>query len=366
MKNTILQQQIALSMIPGFGCRRIRKLISQLDTVEEFFTMSKRELSHLQGINKTFVQQLDRQKALDAAAEYAHYFDSKKEEIFFFKDMDFPQKLNQCDDAPVLLFGKGKLSMNIHRMVAVVGTRNASDYGKKLCEELLLSFVGKNICVVSGLAYGIDIYVHELCLKYNIPTIGVLGHGLDRIYPAVHKKTAHQMLENGGLLSEFLPFTKPDRENFPMRNRIVAGMCDATIVIESGSKGGSLITAELANDYQRDVFAFPGDVTREFSKGCNSLIQRNKAHLICNSKEFFHLMNWDEKPKPVIQQRQLFVELSKEEDLIYNILKENKEIQIDLIAQKSKLPISKTSVALLNLEFMALVKSLPGQKFMLI
>jgi DNA processing protein len=247
--------------------------------------------------------------------------------------------------------------------VSIVGTRNASSYGRKICEELIHSFVGKDIVVVSGLAYGIDIYAHKLCTELGIQTIGVLGHGLDRIYPQAHTTIAQKMLENGGLLTEFLPGSKPDRENFPMRNRIVAGMCDATIVVESGERGGSLITAELANDYARDVFAFPGDITREYSKGCNYLIQKNKAHLITSSDDFFEMMDWKDTPKTENKQLQLFVDLDEQEQKIVALLKESQEVSLDVLAIKTEIPVRLISGILLGLELKGVVKALPGKRF---
>lgn len=296
------------------------------------------------------------------AEPYVEYFTKKPFRTCFFQSEDFPTRLNHCEDAPLLLFGHGKMDLNAPRIVSVVGTRNASDYGKAICEELLQSFAGKNIIVVSGLAYGIDIYVHQLCVRLGIQTIGVLGHGLDRLYPSVHRHVAAHMVRNGGLLTEFLPGTKPDRMNFPMRNRIVAGMCDATIVIESGVKGGSLITAELANDYNRDVFAFPGDISREFSKGCNQLIQQNKAHLVTGSADFFRIMGWEDQPKPV--QKTLFAgQLSPEERSILQVFEETAQPSVDLLALKTGLPVSKVSTGMLGLELAGIVKALPGKRY---
>lgn len=366
MKNTDLHLQIALTLLPGMGRKRVRNILNHVDDVSEFFSMKKNKLMLIPGIGEVLLRQLNRKKALDEAEKHLPYFEKNKIQSFFYQEKNFPRRLNNCEDAPILLFGKGKLPFNDTRIVSVVGTRNATAYGKQICEELIASFEGKNIVVVSGLAYGIDIYVHDLCLKYDIPTIGVLGHGLDKLYPAVHQDTAIKMVDNGGLLTEFLHGTKPDRENFPMRNRIVAGMCDATIVVESGKKGGSLITAELANDYNRDVFAYPGDVTREFSKGCNFLIQNDKAHLITSSSDFFKLMGWDMDKKPKQQQTQLFLDLSPEEIRLIELLQNKEQMSLDVIALKSEFPVSKVSTLLLQLEFMAVVKQLPGQRYSLV
>lgn len=363
---TDLQQQIALTLLKGAGRKKIRLILSNVGSVDAFFKEKKYKLLKINGLGRSFLDQLNRDEALVMAEKQVLELLKKPFKSHFFLDEDFPQRLNQCEDAPLLLFSQGKMDLNAPRLVSIVGTRNATAYGKSICDELLHAFVGKNIVVVSGLAYGIDIYVHQLCVKLGIPTIGVLGHGLDRLYPVSHKQTAKAMQLNGGLLTEFLPGTNPDRMNFPMRNRIVAGMCDATIVVESGEKGGSLITAELANDYARDVFAFPGDIGREFSIGCNKLIQQNRAHLITSSADFFRLMNWNEVEKKVIKQPKLFeFDLSLEELRILQILKEKESESIDLLALKTEFSVSKLSGLLLNLEFEGLVKSLPGKRYRL-
>jgi len=364
---TDLQQQIALTLLPGLGRKRLRNILAQTENVETFFREKKHTLLKIQGLGAGILTTLNREKALREAEPFVEYFLKKQIDSYFFQDSKFPSRLNQCEDAPILLFGKGAMHTNLPKTVAVVGTRNASDYGKQICEELIASFIDKNILVVSGLAYGIDIFVHQLCIQHGIQTIGVLGHGLDKLYPAVHKNTALKMLENGGLLTEFLPGTKPDRVNFPMRNRIVAGMCDATIVIESGAKGGSLITAELANDYNRDVFAFPGDVTREFSKGTNGLIQQNRAHLITQSADFFRLMDWHEtvEKKAIIQQNLFLNQLSQEERELLEILQNKETASFDFLLLKTSLSMNSLNASLLNLEFLGLLKSLPGKRYKL-
>lgn len=364
---TDLQQQIALTLLNKVGKKRIRNILSQVDSVEAFFKEKKHNLLKIQGLGIGTLTQINREEALKMAEPYVEYFVKNSIKSYFFQSPEFPKRLNQCEDAPLILFGKGKMNFNSTKIVAIVGTRNASDYGKTICEELIHSFVGKNIVVVSGLAYGIDIYVHQLCVKLGVETIGVLGHGLDRMYPAVHKNTALQMQQNGGILTEFLPGTLPDRMNFPMRNRIVAGMSDATIVVESGAKGGSLITAELANDYNRDVFAFPGDIFREFSKGCNLLIQQDRAHLITKSDDFFKIMGWDNEQAPIAVQKNLFLEnLNEDEKEIVMLLKDKETASIDFLSLKTGISMGAMSGNLLNLEFLGVVKSLPGKRYKLI
>jgi DNA processing protein len=365
LKNSILQEQIALSLLSNVGPKRMRTILKHIGSPRDFFNAKKKDLLMIPGIGEHTIRSMNRNLALQLAEPYVDFFVNSAFNTHFFKDETFPKRLNQCVDAPLLLFSKGNLDMNLPKVVSIVGTRNASDYGKRICEELIQSFVGKNILVVSGLAYGIDIYVHQLCVKHKIQTIGVLGHGLDRLYPSVHSKTARNMEENGGLLTEFLPGTNPDRENFPMRNRIVAGMTDATIVVESGIKGGSLITAELANDYNRDVFAFPGDIYREFSKGCNYLIQKDKAHLITGSKDFLKLMEWEDKKTVKTKQIDMFESLLDEEKMIVNYLKVKTEDSFDNVMYETKLSFSKLNSSLLNLEISGIIKSLPGKKYRL-
>jgi DNA processing protein len=366
LKNTDLQQQIALSLLTNVGPKRMRTILKYFETPENFFLAKKKDLLIIPGLGEQKLRNMNRDLALQLAESYLDFFQNSELKTHFYTDESYPKRLNECVDAPFLLFSKGKMDMNISKVVSIVGTRNASDYGKRICEELIQSFVGKNILVVSGLAYGIDICVHQLCVKHKVQTIGVLGHGLDRLYPSVHAKTAKLMEENGGVLTEFLPGTKPDRENFPMRNRIVAGMSDATIVVESGIKGGSLITAELANDYNKDVFAYPGDIYKEFSKGCNFLIQKDKAHLITGSKDFFKLMEWIDKKETKTKQIDMFESFMEEEKLIINYLTITPEASFDQLMCETKLSFPKLNTSLLNLEISGILKSLPGKKYRLI
>lgn len=369
--NTIdLHQQIALTLLNKTGKKRMRTILSHTQTVEAFFSESKYNLSKIPGIGKKTIESIDRNKALKEAEQYLSLIERENIHAVFFQDKEFPHKLNQCEDGPLLLFYKGNINLNPGKTVAIVGTRNASEYGKKLCEELIMSLKQQEITVISGLAYGVDIFVHELCLRYNLPTIGVLGHGLDMIYPAIHKATSERMMNNGGILTEFLPGTSLDRMNFPMRNRIIAGLCDATIVIESGEKGGSLITAELANDYNREVFAFPGNIDSKYSKGCNRLIQQNKAHLISSGADFLQLMGWQQEEGAQLRIPDVAVSednppLTKTEEKLISYLKERTEVTAEWLAAKSNINAGEINFSLLNLEFLGLIKSLPGYKYRL-
>lgn len=357
-----LIEEIALTLLPNFGPRKVRTILQYFD-VEEFFSVTKKRLKEIPGIGEKTLIHLNRNEAIQKAKDYVNYFGKNEISSVFYQSDEFPYRLNQCEDAPILLFKKGKIHYNQPKVISIVGTRNATSYGKRCIDEFLAGLIDQNVLVVSGLAYGIDVYAHQKCIELGIQTVGVLGHGLDRIYPAIHKSIAEKMLLNGGLISEFLPGTLPDREHFPMRNRIVAGMCDATIVVESGLKGGSMITAELANDYSRDVFAFPGNVESDYSKGCNLLIKNQKAHLITCSKDFIKWMNWGDKNEKVLIQKSLFPNLTKEEQFILDIIQTKKEISLDVLSLKTEMNSSKLCGLLLKLELEGIVQQLPGLRY---
>jgi len=265
-----------------------------------------------------------------------------------------------------MLYYKGNTDLNAQRVIAVVGTRNASDYGRHLCEQLIEGLVKSNVLIVSGLAYGIDSCAHRASLKEGLPTVGVLAHSLDRIYPYMNKGLAEKMLLQGGLLTEFLSGTIPDRENFPRRNRIVAGMCDAVVVVESAKKGGALITADIANSYNRDVFAFPGRVGDVYSEGCNYFIRTNRAALLESADNIRYLMGWDDPKNKPSAQTKLFRDFSEDEEKIMSVLKLTQDIGIDDIMLNSELTASKVAAILLSFEFEGLVSALPGKRYRLL
>lgn len=366
MKKTELNYQIALTLLKGIGPVKARHLLAKMEDLESIFNDSLSTISKKTNFELAFLKQIEREGALIEAQKQVENLEKMGVQSHFFTEKSYPQRLKQCSDAPLLLFSSGNTNLNAERIVAIVGTRHSTDYGKSVCEDLIGGLAGKNVLVISGMAYGIDICVHQLCVKNDIPTIGVLGHGLDRLYPREHESIAKRMLEKGGLLTEYLPGTNPDRENFPMRNRIVAGMSDATIVVESKDSGGSLITAELANDYARDVFAFPGNVGQIHSRGCNTLIAKQKAHLITGSKDFLNWMHWGKEKKQQVVQRALFSNFSSEEKTILNLLESDSEQSIDLLSIKAHFPVSKTNVLLFNLEMAGAIKMLPGKKYKLI
>ncbi len=366
MNFTTIHHQIALTFLSGIGSRRARVIVSHFNDLEEFFKEKRLNLAKIPGIPADFVSMKLRLNALTEADKVLQELERIGGKTVFFTEKDYPRRLKQCADAPLLLYTKGAIEWNPPKLVSIVGTRHATDYGKSLTHELIEGLAAQNVTIVSGMAYGIDIYAHLEALKYNLPTWGVLGHGLSKMYPSEHRKIAERMLETGGIISEFVPSQKAEPPHFPMRNRIVAGLTDATIVIESGEKGGSLITAALAADYNRDVFAYPGDVSRPYSLGCLNLIQKNQAVLIRNAADLIESMNWQSEEKSPGQQRALFVDLNLREEKIISVLKTRSELTLDTIGYLSSLTVSEVSSDLLSLEFKGLVRSLPGRRFQLI
>lgn len=361
---------IALTQIPGVGLIGARNLINAAGSAEILFS-NRTELTQLiPGISPRIVESLKSPQAmLRAEAEYS-FAQKNKISCITINDEAYPSRLRECPDAPVVLFFKGNTDFNALKVINMVGIRNATDYGQRICNDFLqdLKAICPDVLVVSGLAYGIDIYAHRAALKNKLSTIGVLAHGLDRIYPAAHRKTAIEMLENGGLLTEFLSETNPDRQNFVMRNRIVAGMSDATIVVESAVKGGALITADIAQSYHRDCFAFPGRANDEFSLGCNNLIRDNKAGLILSADDFVKAMCWDSKENvtPVAVQRQLFVDFTEEEQSVVDILQKNGNSHINSLVVEADIPVNKMNAILFELEMKGIIRVLAGGIYQLL
>lgn len=370
MNNQALLYQIALTLIPGIGSVLAKNLVSYCGSPEAVFKEKEKSLLRIPEIGKIVASQIiaKRNEALQLAEEECRFVFKNDIKHLFYTDKEYPQRLKNCNDAPALIFYTGNINFNSSKTIAIVGTRTATEYGKNFCEKLIEEIkIYTDIIVFSGLAYGIDICAHKAALKNNVSTAGVLAHGLDRIYPSAHRSTAEKMLEEGGLITEFLSGTKPDKENFPKRNRIVAGLCDAVIVIEAAKKGGALITANIANSYNRDVFALPGRTNDIYSEGCNHLIKTNQASLITSAADLEYLMGWEKvevKTKNV--QKKLFLELSEEEKSIITLLNEKGKQDIDSININSNLQVSKIAATLLNLEFKGVVKSLPGKVYELL
>lgn len=344
-------------------------MLAYAGSAENVFEINPARFVKAHGIGQKTIDQLDFKTALELAKKEAEYVDKNNIDVIFITDPRYPKRLKACNDAPVLLYLQGNMDLNAQRIVSVVGTRKATGYGKGLCKELVEELHGYGALVVSGLAYGIDVAIHKECVKLNVPTIGVLGHGLDRLYPAAHYATADKMKLNGGLLTEYPSGTVPDRENFPARNRIVAGMADATIVVEAGIKGGALITAEIANSYNRDVFAFPGRVNDEYSEGCNFLVRHHKAALLMSAADLPYTLGWEKdnaKPTAKANQLMLAMDLNAQERTIMEVLNQNKAIAIDELTLKLGIPVSQLTMNLLNLEMQGFIRSMPGKTYAIV
>ena len=360
-----LHHRIALSFVKNLGPVSAKSLIAYLGSEEAIFKTSIAKMVKIPGIGDKRVALWDFDDALKKAEKELLCIEKHGIEVIFYTDSRYPKRLKNCGDSPVLLYARGKMELNPPHIISIVGTRNATDYGRQLCKQLIEELQQYNVLIVSGLALGIDVAAHKECLRLNMPTVGVLGHGLDRLYPSQNRATAEKMLENGGLLSEYPSGTIPDRENFPQRNRIVAGIADATVVIEAGIKGGALITAEIANSYNRDVFAFPGRVDDVYSEGCNFLIRHNKAALLTCAADLAYSMGWErsEESKPV-EQFMLPFDLSADEQIIFNVIQQHKTpVAIDDLSLKINMPMSQIAMGLLNMEMQGYIRSLPGKMY---
>lgn len=365
MKNQLLYQ-IGITLINGIGDVNAKSLLAYCGSAEEVFKQKKSVLLKIPGIGETLAKSIIASNTLLKKAEIEINFTEKyKIEPLFFTDDNYPQRLKLCSDSPVLLYYKGNADLNAEKIVAVVGTRKPSEYGKEKTKEIVTDLKRSGALILSGLAYGVDVIAHKTALDNEQLTVGVLAHGLDRIYPQLHDKIAKKMIRQGGLLTDFMSGTNPDAVNFPKRNRIVAGLCDALIVIESKRTGGSLITATIANSYNKDVFAIPGQAGDSLAEGGNGLIKRNKAALIENAEDLLYAMQWQEKEIKKRGQTQLplLLHLSEEEQLIMKVLSLKKSIHLDELCQLTQMPISKISALLLQLEFSNLVLSKPGKMF---
>jgi DNA processing protein len=359
--------KIALSIIPGIGGVLARNIVAYVGSVEGIFTETLNSLQKIPGIGEINAKRIKDKEILKKAEKEMHFINKNEIEVQFYTDKNFPRRLKTCVDAPVILYTKGNLNLNEQRIICIVGTRNATNYGKQVCEELIQKMSERNykVLIVSGLAYGIDIQAHKSAIKFNIPTAGVVGHGLDKMYPSLHAETAKKMQDSGGLVTDFPSGTKIDPSNFIRRNRIIAGLADATVVIESAKTGGALITAEIASSYNRDVFAFPGRSGDVFSKGCNQLIRNSGANLIEGIDDLEFFMGWEQISKKQVVQSSLFVDLTADEEKIVNLLRENGELFIDQISSELTLPVSRISAMLLTLEFKNVLVAMPGKMYKL-
>ncbi len=362
-----LLYQLALTLVPNIGDVHAKALVNLYGDAASIFKAPKKQLESIEGIGSVRASSIKAFKDFTLCENEMAFIEKYKIQPLFLNSDKYPKRLLNCYDSPVLLYYRGNADLNQEKIISIVGTRHFTEYGRNVCENIIATLHAQNTLIISGLAFGIDTIAHKAALKNNFSTVAVLAHGLDRIYPSQNKALAKQMTEQGGLLTEFMSNTTPDKQNFPKRNRIVAGMCDALIVIESGLKGGSLITAELANSYNKDVFAIPGRTTDSKSEGCNFLVKNNKAILITNADDFLQAMNWNIAPrKETKKQRELFIELTEDEKNITDILARHEQLQIDALYLQSGLSSSKAAGALLSLEMQGIVASLPGKVYKLL
>ena len=359
--------QLALYMIKGVGCMLFKQLICQFGSAQEVFRSSKRKLTQIPGVGVQLANEIFKKDTLQAAEAILLQHEKEHITIISYKDDNYPQRLQQINDAPPLLYFKGNAHFNVPRVISIVGTRKATKYGKKVVEELIDELHTYNVLIVSGLAYGIDIHAHRAALKNDLPTLAVVAGGVDVIYPLMHTRTASEMINQGGLVSEYKLQTQPEAHQFPARNRIIAGMSDATIVIEAGQKSGALITANFANDYNREVFAVPGNIHTTYSKGCNYLIRNHQANILTSAADIAYMMNWHAEDtvssakKTLIDQ---FPELNPEEKAAIQALETiQKEVPIEELSCKTQIPLHQLTAMLVRLELKGAVKFLPGNKF---
>ncbi len=366
MTNELLYQ-LALTLVPHIGDVQARLLLQHFGDASSIFKAKQVDLEKIEGIGTVRAKSIKGFNDFHLAELELKFIEKYKIKPLFLTDNEYPQRLLNCYDSPTLLFYKGSADLNASKVVGIVGTRNYTDYGRQFTEDLVKDLSDQQILIVSGLALGIDAFAHKAALKNGLPTVGVVGHGLDKIYPSVNTHLAKDMVkQEGGLLSEFFSGTKPDKHNFPLRNRIVAGLCDATVVVETNTKGGSMITAKLADAYNRDVFAVPGRPTDSKSSGCNYLIKNNKAILLTDAGELLEVMGWKEKKQKPKKQKELFIELSADEKQIVQLLQQKEQVHIDEINLSSGLSSSATAAAILNLELQGVLASMPGKMYKLL
>jgi DNA processing protein len=359
--------QLALTLVPNIGDVQAKILVQHFGTASQIFKAPQSILERIDGVGEVRARSIRQFRDFHFAETEMKFIDKHHIKTLFLTDRDYPKRLLNCYDSPTLLFYKGAADLNASKVLAIVGTRSNTDYGRQFTEKLVKDLSDQNIIIASGLAHGIDAIAHKAAIKNHLPTIGVVGHGLDTIYPSENTGLAKEMVrQGGGILTEFFSGTKPDKHHFPLRNRIVAGLSDATVLVETTIKGGSMITGKLADAYNRDVFAVPGRTTDKYSSGCNHLVKFNKAILLTDAEDLLEVLGWTEKKKEVKKQRELFIELSPDEKQIIQLLQEKDSVHIDEINLQSGLSSSAAAAAILNLELQGVILSLPGKMYQLI
>ncbi|MCG9971371.1 DNA-processing protein DprA [Christiangramia crocea] len=354
---------LALQHIPNLGDTTAKKLIRHFGNAKNIFKEKKSNLLKLDGVGSVRIKEINDSGHLKAAEDELKFIDSNNIECHYFQDIDYPEKLKHCIDGPILLFSRGNIDLNRKRIISIVGTRQITSYGMQFCEKLIEDLAPLDPVIVSGFAYGVDITAQKAAVKNGLQTIGCLAHGLNQIYPKVHKKYVGQVEENGGFFTDFWSTDKFDRNNFLKRNRIIAGLSEATIVIESAEKGGALVTADIAGSYDREVFAVPGRPGDKFSSGSNNLIKAQKAHVLTSAADIAYILNWEIEVKQKSVQKQLFVQLEDEEQKLYDFLKNRGKTELDLLALNCNFPTFKTASLLLNMELKGAIRPLPGKLF---
>ena len=362
--NNRLLYEVALTLVPGIGDVNGKKLVAYCGGAEAVFCEKKKVLSRIPGIGEKTVDNIVSQNVLLRAERELDFAEKNGIKILYYLDSSYPKRLQHCYDAPMVLYCKGFTDLNVEKIIGVVGTRNVTDYGKIMTDKIVSELQGDDVLVVSGLAYGVDTCAHNTAVKSGLKTVAVLAHGLHTIYPPLNKNLAKKIVEGGGcLLTEQISGVEPDRENFPKRNRIVAGMIDCLIVVESASKGGALITAEIANAYDREVFAVPGRLGDMYSAGCNKIIKENKANILLDVGDLRSIMRWDESKKVVPKQMKMFREFSEEEMSVMSLFEENDVVYLDKIITETGFSPTKIASILLMLEFDGILTALPGKRY---
>ncbi len=366
MSTSTLSYQIAITKIPKVGAKIAKTLIAYSGGPEAVFSESKKSLLKIPGIGEIAAEHILSMDPEEISADAVQYIQQKGiKTSFYLNDDSYPKRLTHYEDAPILLYHRGTEPLNAPRTVSIVGTRQPTPYGIQKTQEIVEGLKDFGVQIISGMAHGVDGYAHKASLANDIPTLAIMGTPLDMVYPAAHRQLSERIAAAGALVSEFALFGRADRENFPMRNRIIAAMSDVVIVIQSAAKGGSLITADFANGYHKDVFALPGRTTDQMSEGCNKLIKANKAHLLESVADIAYIMRWDqEESKP--KQTSLFVELEPAEKEIYELLQKQEAMSIDQLHYETKKPLSELSSLLLTMEFKGMICSLPGKNYSLI
>ena len=355
---------LALQAVTGIGPVKAKKLLKHFEGAKQILTENEKKLKQLKGIGTHVLKQLKNPVIFEKAEKEMRFIEANGILAIPYGHESYPSKLKHCPDAPLVLFKKGNFNINEKKIISIVGTRRMTTNGRQFLKDFIRDIKKYDPIIVSGLAYGIDICAHQESLENDICTIGVLAHGLDRVYPKSHAGIADHMQKKGGLYSEFWSGSPPDRENFVKRNRIIAGMSEATIVVESSNRGGSLITSELAFSYHRDVFAVPGRICDTYSQGCNMLIKSNKAAMITSVKDLEYVLGWSsEQPKPKYVQKKLLIALSEDEKRLYNLLGNLDKWPLDLISIESGFTVQNALSLLLQLELKGMVISHPGKMY---